>query len=492
MEALNRLVYRRQYILSPEKIECPFMHEISQITDKYILYTHPDLVVSQYQNGERHLVLLGDIFDYENTGKGNSEILKDMSVAAIDAIPELTSKYTGRFVLILIQDDRIILLHDSIAYKKIYYATHRNGLWFCSHPHLLAKVLGLKSTQDHSKLEFYKSADFIRLSNSNLGDTTYFDEVRQLMPNHFFDVTANRIERYWPSKRISQLGLTEATERCGIMVKGYMESIANRYKIMLPVTSGYDSRLLMSGTKDYKNDVLYYINKEASQGNEGRDIRIPNELFKNLNLKFNQLILPTEIDKSFKKIFFENNPLASKEFLPHIYNYYLHYSDWINLPGNIASTPFGINNLNTRTVTIDKINKYFGIHKYGYANDYFKQWMGECQELCQSVNINVMNLYYWEEKMPNWGAQIALDKDIAQDEISPLNSRLLIETIFSVPLKYRNIPDKILHRKIIKDLWPELMSVPFNPSRKNTVFMMLASLGLFNTVSKLRYRITGK
>ncbi|MEN8251895.1 MAG: hypothetical protein ABFS32_23440, partial [Bacteroidota bacterium] len=243
MKELDRLVYRRQYVLAPEKIDCPFIHQTYSISDTYVLYAHSDLEVSEYKNEDRRLLLLGDIFDYENSSKNNTGILKDLATSGIDGIAEMTAKYTGRFVLILMEKERIILLHDSIAYKKIYYSIRKKKLWFSSHPHLLAKILDLRSTEDPSKLEFYNSADFVRLSNSNLGDTTYFDDIRQLMPNHYYDVTANHIVRFWPSDKIKRIGLEEATHRCAAMVKWYMESIANRYKIMLPVTSGYDSRL---------------------------------------------------------------------------------------------------------------------------------------------------------------------------------------------------------------------------------------------------------
>ena len=209
-------------------------------------------------------------------------------------------------------------------------------------------------------------------------------------------------------------------------------------------------------------------------------------------MKFNIVNLPTEIDPSFEKVYFENNPMASKDYLPHIYNYYLHFGDRINLPGNIASTPFGVNSLFKRSVSIKNIKEYYGVQKYDYVKDYYQKWMNECSELCQNFNIDVLNLYYWEEKMANWGGQIALDKDLAQDEISPLNSRLLIETVLSVPLKYRNIPDKKLHQWIIKRLWPELLTVPTNPSLKNTIKQYLVYFGLFNTFSKLQYRFLQK
>ena len=57
-----------------------------------------------------------------------------------------------------------------------------------------------------------------------------------------------------------------------------MKSISNRYSVMLPVTAGKDSRLLLSATSDIRNKVFYYINKGSQLNNKHHDIVIPGKL----------------------------------------------------------------------------------------------------------------------------------------------------------------------------------------------------------------------
>jgi len=283
----------------------------------------------------------------------------------------------------------------------------------------------------------------------------------------------------------------EAAERCTVMIRGYMESIINRYQIMLPVTAGGDSRTLMSATKGLSDRVLYYVNREKGMSDKSLDIRVPKKLFKNLGMDFHTVHIPSHIDPSFEKVYFENNPHATSTFLPHIYNYYLHFSDRVNIPGNIASAAWGVNQLSRRRITIEKLIRYNGVQRSDFVRDYYEQWMKNCHELCKANNLNVINLFYWEERLSNWGNQITQDKDIAQEEFNPYNSRLFNELFLSVPLKYYNEPDKQMHKHIIRSLWPELLQYQFNPTIRTKSQLLLAYLGLFSMTSKLYFRIFG-
>ncbi len=74
----------------------------------------------------------------------------------------------------------------------MYFSDRYGKVWFASNQHLLAKQLNLSSTQDPSKLGFYRSAVFNRLDNSDLGNTTYYDEITQLISNHYYDVNSKK------------------------------------------------------------------------------------------------------------------------------------------------------------------------------------------------------------------------------------------------------------------------------------------------------------
>ena len=113
-------------MLVPERIDCPFSHTKWQLTNRYTLYAHSDLAISRYKSSVNQLVLLGDMFDYEDPLKNNVDILKDLISKPLHVILEDTAKYSGKYVLIIIQDGEIFLSHDSTANRKIFYSYKEN------------------------------------------------------------------------------------------------------------------------------------------------------------------------------------------------------------------------------------------------------------------------------------------------------------------------------------------------------------------------------
>ncbi|MBA7528569.1 hypothetical protein ES705_20756 [subsurface metagenome] len=465
---IERLRFRRQYILAPKAIESPFLHEKRNVTKNYILYSHVDLLVTENIKNDLRLFLLGDIFDYEVPQKNNKAILEDLASLDYEHFIEQFSNYAGRYVLLYIYKNKMILLHDTTATRRIYYCRKDDDWWFSSQSHLLAKVLDLTSTKDPDKLNFYNSIQYLEHNNSDVGDSTRYDEIKQVLPNHYFDVNENKTIRFWPDKKIETEPYKEVAEKCAAIVKGYIESIAARYEIMIPVTAGKDSRLLAAASHKIRDKVFYYINKENNLTNQHHDIYIPKKLFKKLNVDFHVLdIYNTEIDEDFKKVYFENNPYASASYLPHIYYYFRNFQYKVNLPGNFAASYWRGNRLNPQEITPQAIANFHFLGKFNFALKYFSEWLNNCQQLCDQYNIKIPTLNYWEERMTNWGAQTQLEKDIAQEDFNPFNSRLLVKLFISVEDKYTAKPKYLLQKEIIKILWPEMLKMPINPFFRN-------------------------
>jgi len=382
----------------------------------------------------------------------------------------------------------MLLVTDAAASRKVYYCKKNGGVYCASQPHLLAATLNIPLTANPSKLSFYKSLEFERLNCSSIGNTTCYDELYQLMPNHYLNHTENKSVRFWPNQKIQQLPLDEVVNKSSEIIRGYINSIGYRYDLMLPVTGGKDSRLLLAATREIKSKVYFYINKQHEINQNSYDIIIPQSLLTRLGLDFHIVDPYITIDKDFEKIYFENNPFANKRFLPIIYNYYLNFSDKINLPGIFVNIAEDVYEVFGRKITPRVLAKLICVEKFDYAVEYFSEWLKGCQEISKQNNINVLNLLYWEERMANWGTQIQLDKDIAQEDIIPYNSRLLMQTMLASDLLYREKPDFIVFREITKKLWPETLQLPNNPDFKSKVLRFSKSIGMLRTIKLIYYR----
>ena len=484
---IERLRFRRQYLLTTYKIECPFLNNLNVLNENTYLYTHIDLNVTLESSESRKIVLIGDMFDFEFPDYDNRNILEILVKYDFETLIPVISRYSGRWVLIYSGEEGMVMLHDASASRKVYYYSQRKGMSCSSNPHLLATALKIPYTSEEERLAFYYSDDAKKTFGSNIGNLTIYDGVFQLMPNHYLDLINKQVTRFWPCRRIEKSPLEQVVEKSSAIIKGYMESITNRYKVMLPVTAGKDSRILLAATKNRPSGVFYYLNKERWLNEKSQDVYIPQRLLPKLSLKHNLVDPYVEIDEDFKKMYFENNRFASALFLPVIYNYYLNFSDRINLPGTFINIIEEVYEIDPENISGGALARLHKLDHYKFVVNYYQEWYEASRDRCIQSNISAESLFFWEERMANWGTQLQLDKDIAQEEIIPFNSMLLIENMLKVPLNLRQKPDYILHREIIRKLWPEALQEPFNSNFTKTVLKMTKSLGIMKP-AKAVYR----
>ncbi len=114
-----------------------------------------------------------------------------------------------------------------------------------------------------------------------------------------------------------------------------------------------------------------------------------------------------------------------------------------------------------------------------YVIENYSKWINEIEKKLESLDYNILDLFNWEERNGNWYSQFQVDKDIAQEEFTPYNCRKLMDIFLSVPSKYRDVHTNIFYRAMIKKLWPELLSEPFNPNLKKYSSYYLKKAGLY-------------
>jgi hypothetical protein len=478
---LQNLRYRRQYVILPVDKGCSFNSRRVELAGNYVLYSHIDLKFTDVTNKKR-LILLGDIFDYRSPLKENNGILNDLAGLEFDALLVALSDYTGRYLLIFQHNDELRLIHDSMAHRKIYYSKINGLQWFASQAFLLAGILNLAETKIPSKAAYYNCSEY----RSNIGNTTVFDEIFQTLPNHYYDVKEEKAVRYWPCCKMQPIDAGDAAKRCSVMIKGFMKSITSRYEVMLPVTAGKDSRMLLSATRDITAKIYYYINKESDLDYNSNDVSVPSRLFSRLGLKFNIVDPYPETDPDFSRIYFDNQYRALKQYLPIIYNYHINFSDRINLPGEMAFYPENCHKFRNFEITPLFLGKITNVSNYEFALQYYTDWLKETTALCKENGVNLLGLFFWENRCSNYITQIAQEKDIAQDEIFLYNSRTLAGLFSGVDNRLCLRPKYVFFRKIIEELWPEVLSEPLNPSLRAKVVYFLDRLGIKELYHKVK------
>ena len=487
----ERLIYRRQYVIGRLIPLCPFSHKIQLLSKEYSLFYHIDLVFTRVTDNKNTLILLGDIYDYKNPKNSNKDILNQLIGSDFDALLKWTSEMAGRFVLIYHNEKNIRILHDASACRKIFYTVKDGNICCASTQHLLARVSGYQKTSNKSLLDYYQSPEFKSNFNSNIGYLTYYDEIKQVLPNHYLNIDPFEIVRYWPNKQLASISLEECVSRSVEMIKGFVMAAYSRYPLMVPITSGYDSRIILAALKEIKDKIFFYLNS-SEDTIDSADSRVSSAMLGRFNVKMNLLNIDKSVDDRFRDIYFQNNPLATHEFLPIIYNYYKNFPEKLNLPGGTIPIIKALYHFSAKEITPDLLAKSYHLDKFEIAHDFYKDWFNKTKDVAKRYNYNIYDLLYWEDRTCNWGTQTQLDKDIAQEEFVPFNSRELISTMLAYDKKYRQKPYFKLNKEIIRRLWPSLLEFPFNPSFKKSIKEMLISLKLYKPYMKFKKLFSNK
>lgn len=478
------LIYRRQFILAPRKINLKGNFIILSVSEDYYLYIQKDLAYTTLEKNNYLLVLLGYAVSFEDD-YDEEKLMEQISADNIEDLIQNINKYCGRFIIILIKDGNLFLFNDPATLRKVFWIESDQKIWCSSQPHILAELLSIGKTTSPDALEFYNSRAFSESDSIGVSEKTIYKDIYQLLPNHYLNFNIKSTTRFWPYKKLSSIGVSEAVKKSGTIIRGYLENLGKRYQLMLPITAGMDSRVILSASRNISDKVFYYINAEKDQDKNKNDYIISSKLLNRLNLKYHILEIQEDIDPEFEKIYRLNNSYYFKGRLPVIYNYFRYYENYINVPGSFSEVARNAFRFDTDKIDGKKLCRAYYGKEFPYVIKAYDKWIANSANSFLLNNVRLIDMFYWEERMTNWGTIYQMNKDIAQEEFWPFNSRYLMEILLGTDHKCRDEHLGILHKEIIKDLWPETLTMTINPHLKNSIAMILKRLRLYNLLLRL-------
>lgn len=487
MNPYQHLLYCRQFILCEKEISDFQTWNIYTI-DRFKLYVHPKLNVSTAKKDEKELYLLGDLYDYNYRTISNDGILERLIVS--DSIHELTRKcenYAGRFILIFKKNKSIKIFNDAAASRKIYYYIEGDTFCCATQPHVIAKYFDVRRSKKTEILEFYQSQEFYAHNKVGIMNKTIYDPIKLLQANYYIDINRREIKRFWPHQKLQTISFNEGIEKASSTLKGLMKNIHFRNKIMMAITGGNDSRLLLSASREIADDIFLYIFHLPGMKNCSHpDLAIHKKITAMIGNEGYIVDYNTEIDNDFKEIFFKNNEFPEEANLPIIYNFmYKKCSDKLNVATTLNDMTRCFFNtfrkkIDARLLAI--INGYQGIQ---YVIEEYRKWLIKTKPVLDNYGYNILDIFKQEERISNWSAYYVSDSDIAIDEVSPFTCRKLFETILSVPRKYRDVNTNIFNRAMINKMWPEIGKLPYNPFLKNKICYTMKKTRLYWPVRRV-------
>lgn len=499
---MKEKIYRRQFFLGDMYLH-PFDNwQYLKINDFLLLSAHPDLEINHLKSKESQtsITLIGYIIDPYGPKKSNLVILQELLDKSLSFSDILKNTYhlSGRWVIIYENKDMVRIFHDPCGFRQVFYTKIKDNIFCASQPNLLAEMLNIKEDKRSILQGFIKSEKYEESERSWIGDETVFSSVKHLLPNHYLDFKNSESERFWLDEEYSEKNsLENSINEVSSLLEGSIIGLSNRKDCMLAVTAGWDSRVLLAASKKIKNKLKYFVSTNGVLSYDHMDIRIPKNLSEKLNLNLEVIDSLPALSDDFIETLKINVSQARTIPKTRKIQYFIN-SNKININGNgseIIRSRLGNKHPNTITIKylkdIFSLNAYDGFNasKYDeYVEIQIKKWLKKSTSFSESKNFSLVNLFYWEQRMGNWGAMYQAEQDIAIEEFSPFNNRKVLMILNSVENKYMSGPKYIFFLKIAENLWNETLSEPVNPlSFKEKLLSEIAGVFPLSFKRKIQY-----
>jgi hypothetical protein len=250
--------------------------------------------------------------------------------------------------------------------------------------------------------------------------------------------------------------------------------------------------LLLAASRDVSARVQYWVGNLGVLPADHRDVRIPSLLARRLDIGLQVKNSSSHIPGWFISALSRN--VTGARVLPAasvVYADLMTGEERLTIGGDAGELcrnkwdPHC--RLNFKTVTTPEIPRIaHGLEVSPFVLQETEKWREALPVL--DDQLNVMILFNWEQIWGNWGAQYRAERDMANDELSPFNCRLWIETVLASPRQTRCPPDFSFHRELIKSMWPEVLSVPINPLPKPPV----VSISVLALKQRVRAHFAGR
>ena len=408
---INKLLYRRQFILGSRFINC-FPHWKREKVDNDIFLTvHPDLPITKVASNKNSIIMLGYILDPLNVSHDNFRILESIiaEIKSADDIFVKIARMCGRFVMIAKINNDFRIFNDTSGMRQIfYYKDTSNRLWCASQPSLITeqfKLLPDKGIHD----DLFKMSFFSTTSEYWYpGNSTIYKDIFHLTPNHYIDLDKLSIKRYWPTKRINAISIQECLKRNAFILTSLLEAASERFSLALGISAGYDSRIVLAASRKVSHKILYFTHIPKNGDTTAFDVAIPTALLKSLKLRHQLLITPDTMAPDFEQIFGKNVTTARTCKGLNVFALFEYFKSQKNeivlASGNISE----IAKRNVRRLARFPnkiINGYLlsllaGMQSSRFARIKFREWF-VCVKGLPRLGINLLDLFYWEQRMAN-------------------------------------------------------------------------------------------
>ncbi len=459
----DNIRFRNQYIATIRNPNLALPRSfVSKSLGEITIHAHPSLKVITTSRNGLDVFLIGFIIDPFSPVTSDDAILNDIAVHCDtkDKLFRRIQGLSGRFVIIYKDKDSIIALGDAGGQRQIYYGQVDGRPVLTSSPKLFVEAVGGEPIISEIKREFMKLPELEREEYAWYSDEAIDDRLCKVLPNHYLDIKKMRVRRI-PISVADLVSFSDLVDYTACILKGGIEGILNRFEVVQPLTGGWDSRTLLAASRNFKEFIQFYVFDLGTQA----DVVIPSLLSDRLKLNFKVIKLEKPTN-AFVDLFAAEYILPRKSKVQD--NFYL-YQEYGNrnvvrvsgVGSAITKSFYGFTNGTVSQAMLRRFTFYPAYNRF--VTNGVERWFQSAEEYCNEYGLRILDLFHWEEKEGNWGALCASEQDIAIEEFWPHANRNFLVSALRLDPRLRCSPRCFLYERLIKAMWPEVLSEPINP-----------------------------
>ncbi|WP_155986636.1 hypothetical protein [Thioalkalivibrio sp. ALE23] len=386
------------------------------------------------------VLIIGVAVDYSNTDAGLEDIANGL--AGFNSVADViarTDRLTGRYVIFFSVQRVLYAISDACSLKRVLFGEFDGNAIITSSEMFYYHLFGDEPVLEEEVSGLLGCDDYLKKERPWFGLRAYDGRFSVLLPNTFLDLDRFEVLRQPPPA--IEMSKKQVVEQFRAIVSGAIQSLALKRPLMLAVTAGVDSRILLALSLKYKERIRYYVFNRAEWGSgEAVDVVVPRQIFEDLGIPFD-VIAPAEADACCLERL--ESDVSFPRVLPKTRNicYHFHNSDSkvVNLNGNAAGVfrAFYGHQLTNKVLPVDSLAYLSGTQGCDLLKRNIGDWHGEAVQYSRDSGIDLASLFYWEQRMPHWGSEYPLEQDIAIEEVSPYNNRYLLFMMMSLPPAWR-------------------------------------------------------
>ncbi|NMB40789.1 MAG: hypothetical protein GX996_02505 [Firmicutes bacterium] len=255
------------YLLCSQKIDD--YSNCIKIYDYKFQYNN-NTAIFKKQSG-KEIIVFGKLINSHQHEQKDEEIVLDLLKSNnLSDLINRSRKLAGRFIIIFFSREGFFVIPDATASIHVAYTTHGENLHVSSTPKVIADLNGWKESSLSKKIKTFAAE-----THPLPYDMSMYDEIKYVIPNHYLDCKKRKACRFYPVTKEKNVSVEKAAKISSEIINNIIMGYHERFKLSLPLTSGIDSRTILSVCKNIISDIPIYTFFHDNFTAKTADIYIP-------------------------------------------------------------------------------------------------------------------------------------------------------------------------------------------------------------------------